>query len=169
MREKINNLVYFRSISGEKGIPYSLIRILSGKSNIIKQLSYIEEKLVDEPDNETLKIRWNNLTQYLSDFEKIQLKEFEKKLNNPFDIFMMGYYFDTCLSIPSGDYAESVIINAADINKKVIYAKNRKGDVIGRKLLALSVDLRLLGFSSYGKDMESVFNEFSFKIGRAHV
>lgn len=282
LREKINNLVYFRNISGEKGIPYSLIRILSGKSNIIKQLNYIEGKLEDEPDNETLRIRWNNLTQYLSDFEKIQLKEFENKLdnslaiarieslrtiisqlydlklkgivpdsdkimqstnfktlglfikfytnvsenkkildevletycksgeqykldlernkkwlkkveksglniqrwlntakrkydvkdeeitiyeeNNPFEIFMMGYYFDTCLSIPSGDYAESVIINAADINKKVIYAKNRKGDVIGRKLLALSVDHRLLGFNSYGKDMEGVFNKFSFTL-----
>jgi hypothetical protein len=66
---------------------------------------------------------------------------------DPLQVFQMGAHFQTCLS-PGGMNFFSVVANAADANKRVLYA--RRGDrVVGRCLFALTDDARLLAFHPY--------------------
>jgi hypothetical protein len=73
----------------------------------------------------------------------------------------MGNYFGTCLSVDDCN-AFATVANAAEANKRVIYVyadppttSRRRGDaapprVIGRKLIALTRDGRLIGYRTYG-------------------
>jgi hypothetical protein len=69
---------------------------------------------------------------------------------DPLDVFAMGWHFDTCLS-PRGGNFFSVVANAADINKRVLYAR-RDGKVVGRCLFALTDGLALIVFQQYCHD-----------------
>jgi hypothetical protein len=67
--------------------------------------------------------------------------------SDPLQVFQMGAHFQTCLS-PRGMNFFSVVANAADANKRVLYA--RRGDrVVGRCLLAITMEARLLVFHPY--------------------
>lgn len=67
---------------------------------------------------------------------------------DPLRILPMGSYFGTCLSIHSFN-AYSVVANAVDLNKRVIYARDADGRVVGRKLIGLTPDFLLLGFHTF--------------------
>lgn len=67
---------------------------------------------------------------------------------NPFQIFLMGERFNTCLSLDDS-YGESVLINAADINKQVIYVYDQSDNIIARKLVALNSKHQMVGFTLY--------------------
>jgi hypothetical protein len=69
---------------------------------------------------------------------------------DPLQIFQMGAHFQTCLSPGSCNFF-SVVANAADINKRVLYAR-RDGRVIGRCLLALTDSGGLVTFNPYCVD-----------------
>lgn len=69
---------------------------------------------------------------------------------DPIEVFAMGAHFGTCLS-PEGGNFFSVIANAADVNKRVIYAK-RDGRVIGRCLIALTDTFAILSFNVYAHE-----------------
>ncbi|MDD5065646.1 MAG: hypothetical protein PHF84_01235 [bacterium] len=57
---------------------------------------------------------------------------------NPFQYLFMGEYgFASCLSI-RGAYVWSAISNAIDIDKAVIWAREPEGNIIGRRLIALT-------------------------------
>jgi hypothetical protein len=69
---------------------------------------------------------------------------------DPLEVFAMGAHFETCLS-PGGGNFFSVIANAADVNKRVLYA--RRGDrVVGRCLLAVTDSFAILTFNPYCHD-----------------
>ena len=73
--------------------------------------------------------------------------------DDPLEIFQMGWHFSTCLS--PGDFNFfSVFSNAADINKHVVYARDERGRVVGRCLLALTEDGNLLTFEPYCHDSD---------------
>ena len=57
--------------------------------------------------------------------------------DDPIHVMHMGTPFQTCLS-PDDFNFFSAISNAADINKRVIFARDSKKQVVGRCLLALS-------------------------------
>jgi len=83
-------------------------------------------------------------------------KEGEERLQlgfaeDPLEIFRMGAYFQTCLS-PDGVNFYSVISNAADINKRVLFARDEAGRVAGRCLFALSDQGGILTFHPYCHD-----------------
>lgn len=67
---------------------------------------------------------------------------------DPMHILEMGNHFDTCLSF-GGCYSYSTVANACDLNKRVIYAYDKKGRVIARQLIAVSDAYKLVGFSVY--------------------
>lgn len=68
--------------------------------------------------------------------------------HDPVETFLMGHYFGTCLSF--GDCNEmSVLANAVDANKLVMYVRDASGNVLGRQLLAVSTDWTLLGYRRY--------------------
>lgn len=67
---------------------------------------------------------------------------------DPLEIFHMGGHFKTCLSPGAFNYF-STIANAADINKRVLFARDSEGRVFGRQLLALTDEGGLLAFHCY--------------------
>jgi hypothetical protein len=68
---------------------------------------------------------------------------------HPLKVLQMGNLFGTCLSV--GDVnAFSTIANAVEVNKRVLYLRNDRGHVIGRKLIVLTRQGELVGFRSYG-------------------
>jgi hypothetical protein len=67
---------------------------------------------------------------------------------NPLRILQMGNYSDTCLSF-GGANAFSAVANACELNKRVIYAADGAGHVVGRQLVALNADGGLVGFHVY--------------------
>ena len=68
--------------------------------------------------------------------------------NAPLDILQMGNRFNTCLS-RGGCNSFSGVANAIELNKRVVYARDRKGHIVARQLWAISEDYRLVGFDVY--------------------
>lgn len=67
---------------------------------------------------------------------------------DPLRILQMGNYFGTCLSLGNCN-AFSTVTNASELNKRVIYAADDRGNVVGRKLIAVNAEGRLVGFRTY--------------------
>jgi|AGTN01.2.fsa_nt_gi hypothetical protein len=63
-------------------------------------------------------------------------------------ILEMGNYFDTCLSF-GGENSFSTVTNAVDLNKRVIYAFDKQGTAIGRKLIGINAEGNLIGYRTY--------------------
>jgi hypothetical protein len=70
---------------------------------------------------------------------------------DPLQILLMGEPFGTCLS-PGGENFWSSVSNAADANKQVLFARDGRGRVHGRCLLALTGDGDLLTYHAYAHD-----------------
>lgn len=64
------------------------------------------------------------------------------------EILLMGHYFDTCLS-PDGFNFFSAVANAVDVNKRILFARDHHGKVIGRCLLALGDSGFLMTYHPY--------------------
>ena len=77
--------------------------------------------------------------------------------DDPLEIFRMGAHFKTCLSPGAFNYF-SVFANAADVNKRVLYARDGSGNVVGRCLLALTAEAELLTFEAYCHDGSARFD-----------
>jgi len=74
--------------------------------------------------------------------------------DDPLEIFRMGGHFQTCLSPGAFNYY-SVFANAADINKRVLYARDAPGAagrIVGRCRLAFTAHGELLSFGPYCHD-----------------
>ena len=71
--------------------------------------------------------------------------------DDPLEVFRMGAHFQTCLS-PGGINYYSVFTNAADINKRVLYARDDAGKVVGRSLLAITATGMMVRFDAYRHD-----------------
>jgi hypothetical protein len=71
--------------------------------------------------------------------------------DDPLEIFRMGARFQTCLSPGQMSYF-SVFANAADIDKRLLYARDGAGQVAGRCLLGLTAEGSLLTFEPYCHD-----------------
>jgi len=94
--------------------------------------------------------------------------------DDPLDIFQMGSHFKTCLSVDDFNFF-SVFANAADINKRVLYAYDAEGyeaastadlsnasapySVIGRCLFSLTDRGEILIFHPYCHDRELGFEK----------
>jgi hypothetical protein len=76
--------------------------------------------------------------------------------DDPLEVFLMGEHFDTCLSVGDVNFF-SVVANVADINKRVVYARDLNGSIQGRCLLALTRQGRLLTFCAYAHDADLQF------------
>jgi len=95
-----------------------------------------------------------------SDFEGRILLTVE---TDPFEILFMGEYgFASCLSL-RGSNAWSAVSNAIDIDKAIVWAKEPGGNVVGRRLLALTpegvVTLRTYT-NRHGLALDRAFDEF---------
>ena len=68
--------------------------------------------------------------------------------NDPFQLFLMGSIFNTCLA-PGGCNEMATLANSADANKQVIYVRNDTGQIVARKLIAISRESGLVGYHFY--------------------
>lgn len=71
--------------------------------------------------------------------------------SDPFRIFLMGSYFGTCLSLDKFN-CDSVLANAYDANKAVVFAVDANGQVLARKLVCVNSDYKLIGYRVYISD-----------------
>jgi hypothetical protein len=103
-----------------------------------------------------LEERGVNTNTWLSEFPKL-VEEVHNIPDRPFKLYFeqdplhimqMGNYFHTCLSF-EGINAFSVVANATDLNKRVLYVLNNKGRVIARKLVGINTKFELVGFRTY--------------------
>lgn len=88
---------------------------------------------------------------------------------DPFEILFMGEYgFASCLSL-RGSNAWSAVSNAVDIDKVIVWAREPGGNVVGRRLLALTPD-GILVFRTYtnrhGLALDRPFDEFVAQYAR---
>lgn len=95
-----------------------------------------------------------------SDYEGVLKFEVE---TDPFGILFMGEYgFASCLSL-RGSNAWSAVSNAIDIDKTIIWARDPGGNVVGRRLLALTPG-GLLSYRTYtnqhGMALNPMFRKF---------
>ena len=67
---------------------------------------------------------------------------------DPIETYQMGTYFNTCLS-QGGCNEMSVLPNAAEANKQVVFCTNKRGDMVARQLLAINKDFKIVGYYVY--------------------
>ncbi len=87
---------------------------------------------------------------------------------DPLHILQMGNYFDTCLSV-GGCNAFSTVANACDLNKRVLYARDESGRVVGRKLIAINDAGELVQYHGYSALCNPPNNEQLRTIMRQYV
>lgn len=89
---------------------------------------------------------------------------------DPLEALRLGTYAGSCLGL-GGDFAYSAVAAALDINKRVVYARDTRGVVLARQLLAVSEDDRLVCFSVYplsaGPELETMFRAFDAEFSDA--
>ena len=85
---------------------------------------------------------------YLSEFGRARGELWLWLENAPLGILQMGNRFNTCLS-RGGCYSFAGVANAIELNKRVVYARDRKGHIVARQLWAISDEFRLIGFDVY--------------------
>eukprot|EP00456_Euglypha_rotunda_P055506 TRINITY_DN451_c0_g1_i5.p1 TRINITY_DN451_c0_g1~~TRINITY_DN451_c0_g1_i5.p1 ORF type:complete len:1140 (-),score=201.46 TRINITY_DN451_c0_g1_i5:4204-7623(-) len=78
--------------------------------------------------------------------------------SNEAEQLLMGYYFGTCLS-PGDINFFSAVANATDINKRVVYARDPKGEVVGRCLIAIGDAGTIVAFRPYCYDSNLQFTD----------
>ncbi|WP_372721509.1 hypothetical protein [Novipirellula sp.] len=64
-------------------------------------------------------------------------------------LLWMGRPFGSCLDLRGGAYCDSVVPNFLDANKQLIVLLDHDGQMVGRKLVAISRDAKLLGYHLY--------------------
>ena len=69
--------------------------------------------------------------------------------SDPIRALRMGTYFSTCLTVPGGLNAPSALTNVVDANKHVVYGLDTDGNIVARKLIAVSTDWKLLGYETF--------------------
>ena len=73
--------------------------------------------------------------------------------NDPLEALKLGTYVGSCLGL-GGDFAYSAAAVVLDVNKQVVYARDARGTVVGRQLVALSEDRKLVCFYVYPLDAQ---------------
>lgn len=68
---------------------------------------------------------------------------------DPFDGLRMGTYFSTCLSLEDGFNRAAALTNVVEANKHVVFVRDSRRRVIGRKLIGVVDDVGLVGFRTY--------------------
>lgn len=85
---------------------------------------------------------------YLSSFGRMRGELWLWIEHEPLSILQMGNRFNTCLS-RGGCNSFSGVANAIELNKRVVYARDRTGHIVARQLWAVSAEFKLVGFDVY--------------------
>ncbi len=89
---------------------------------------------------------------------------------DPLEALKLGTYVGSCLGL-GGSFAYSAAAVVLDINKQVVYARDTRGAVVGRQLVAISEDERLVCYEVYPlnaqKELNNAFREFDRQFASA--
>jgi hypothetical protein len=90
--------------------------------------------------------------------------------DDPLKAIQMGQkVVGSCLKLRGG-HEVSAICNAVDINKKIIWAKNEKDEIIGRVLVGITQDNKLVRFAVYNNDprinLENCYDDFVLEMAK---
>jgi hypothetical protein len=72
---------------------------------------------------------------------------------DPLEVLQMGSLFGTCLSADRYN-AHAAVAAAVELNKRVLYVRDREGRILGRQLLAIIGTGEIVGFTCYGAGLE---------------
>jgi hypothetical protein len=82
---------------------------------------------------------------------------------DPFEVLKLGTYVGSCLAI-GGMCSDSAVAALLDANKRVLYARDDRNQVIARQLVAISDQDSLVCFSVYplsaSKEIKALFKEY---------
>lgn len=88
---------------------------------------------------------------------------------NPLEVLQMGNYVTgSCLSSNGCNYW-STVVNATEVNKRVLWAKDSDGNVLARLLIAVDDNNRILRFPAYYSsniDMDRFFNDYIMELAK---
>ena len=88
---------------------------------------------------------------------------------HPLRALQLGTHVGSCLGL-GGSYAYSAAAVVLDVNKQVLYARDDRGDVVGRQLIAISDDDRLVCFQVYplgvNKPLRELFRNYDVELAR---
>lgn len=88
----------------------------------------------------------------------------------PLEVLKMGTYVGSCLGL-GGICSYSAVAVLLNINKQVLYARNQKGTIIARQLIAISESQELVCFSIYPHNIhthiKSIFYEYNIMFADA--
>ena len=89
---------------------------------------------------------------------------------DPLEVLKLGTYTGTCLGV-GGICSDSAVAALIDVNKKVLYARDRRTNVVARQLLAIADEDRLVCFSVYPKSasssVKSAFRDYDLAFAQA--
>lgn len=87
--------------------------------------------------------------------------------SDPLEALKLGTYVGSCLG-RGGNLEYSAAAVVLDVNKQVVYARDMRGSVVGRQLLAISEADALVCFSVYGTAqsdfLDALFREYDKKL-----
>ncbi len=86
---------------------------------------------------------------------------------DPLEILQMGnYVVGSCLNVNGSNYW-SAVVNASEVNKRTLWAKDEAGNVLARLLIAVDEDNKLVRFPIYYTtdfSLEQFFNDYLIKL-----
>ena len=89
---------------------------------------------------------------------------------NPLEALKLGTYVGSCLGL-GGAFTYSAVAVVLDINKQVAYARDKRGTVVGRQLVAVSEADQLVCYEVYPlnaqKELGTAFAEFDAQLASA--
>lgn len=89
---------------------------------------------------------------------------------DPVEVLRMGVPFNTCLSIEGGSNAGATVLNALDVNKRVLYLRAAAGTPVARQLIAVSSGFTFLRYRLYAAhrppELEQAFRGLCEEIAR---
>jgi hypothetical protein len=89
--------------------------------------------------------------------------------SEPLEVLKMGTYAGSCLGL-GGENAFSAAAVMLDINKQVLYARNDEGKVVGRQLVAISEENKLVCFRVYpigtNKSIQQLFRRYDRRFAK---
>ncbi len=136
-----------RVLRARAGPPPWDLRDAPENATFLKRLGERGVRLAPWLDGKSAAVRAENGQRLMVGFE-----------DDPLAIMEMGAHFETCLS-PGGFNYFSVFANAADVNKRVVYARDEAGRVVGRVLLGLTDGGGIVTFHPYAHAKEIGFGE----------
>ncbi|OKH34222.1 hypothetical protein NIES2101_39350 [Calothrix sp. HK-06] len=112
---------------------------------------------------------WMNGIEYRKLVDQIGAVEIKLE-SEPLEVLKLGTYVGTCLGL-GGICSDSAVAVLLDINKQVLYARNKEGIIIARQLVAISEEEELVCFYVYpdgvSTSIKKIFREYDVKFAEA--